>query len=47
MAPKVPGQSCYCRHRYDDGIYHRMIDNAKQDEPLSHHKGDRDNYGCL
>jgi hypothetical protein len=30
----VPGQSRYCRHHYDDGVYHRMIYNAKQDEPL-------------
>ena len=36
MASKVYGRGHYCLHRYDDGFYHRMIDNAKQDEPLLH-----------
>lgn len=47
MEPKVPSQNHYCRHRYDDGCYHRMIDNVKQDEHIFHHEGDRGNYGCL
>lgn len=33
------------RHRYDDGCYHRMIGNAKQDEQLFHHQRDCCNTG--